>query len=86
VAFDIIYLGEFGAIWDVLPIMDALLENLEELKTQYKNHPEKHFCNNINQDWLKLDKYYKLTDKSPAYLATIVLHPLIRWKTIEQNL
>ena len=66
--------------------MDALLENLEDLKTQYKYHPEKHFCNNINQAWLKLDKYYQLTDESPAYLATMVLHPLLRWKTIEKDL
>src|SRR5947209_12818391 len=78
--------GEFGAIWDVLPVMDALLETLEELKIRYKNHPEKHFCENLNQAWLKLDKYHRLTDESPAYLAAMVLHPLLRWRAIEEDL
>src|SRR3954462_14461473 len=59
--------------------MDWLLNKLEDLKFQYAHHEEVHFRNNLNQAWLKLEKYYRLTDESPAYLAAIVLHPHLRW-------
>jgi hypothetical protein len=29
----------------------------------------------INNTWLKLNKYYVLTDKSEAYVAAVVLNP-----------
>jgi hypothetical protein len=31
-----------------------------------------------------MDKYYKLTDKTPVYVAVIVLYPLRKWKWIEK--
>jgi hypothetical protein len=33
------------------------------------------FCAEINHGWMKLNKYYELTDRSPAYIAALVLHP-----------
>jgi hypothetical protein len=33
------------------------------------------FCAEINHGWMKLNKYYELTDRSPAYVAALVLHP-----------
>ncbi|KAG8664851.1 uncharacterized protein FPOAC1_013631 [Fusarium poae] len=38
-----------------------------------------------NSGWAKLDKYYRLTDESPAYVAAIVLHPLHKWHYIQEN-
>jgi hypothetical protein len=32
-----------------------------------------------------LDKYYRLTDESPAYVAAIVLHPSHKWHYIYEN-
>ncbi|RKK08163.1 hypothetical protein BFJ65_g16824 [Fusarium oxysporum f. sp. cepae] len=38
-----------------------------------------------NSGWAKLDKYYRLTDESPAYVAAIVLHPSHKWHYIQEN-
>src|SRR5579871_6162987 len=59
--------------------MEWLLQELEEFKVQYNNHPDKHLKTNINLAWKKLDEYYTLLDDSPVYLASICLHP--RYKT-----
>ncbi|KAM4061469.1 transposase-like protein [Hirsutella rhossiliensis] len=32
-----------------------------------------------------MDKYYCLTDESPAYVAAIVLHPSHKWHYIHEN-
>jgi hypothetical protein len=40
-------------------------------------------CVQINQGWDKLDKYYKATDDSTAYVASLVLHPAFTWKWLE---
>ena len=34
---------------------------------------------------MKLDQYYSRTEDSPAYLASLVLHPAFRWSTIESQ-
>jgi hypothetical protein len=34
---------------------------------------------------MKLDQYYALTEDSPAYLASLVLHPAFRWSTVESQ-
>ena len=36
-----------------------------------------HFNTGINTAWLKLEKYFKLVNRSPLYTATIALHPAI---------
>ena len=33
----------------------------------------------INNTWLKLDKYYTLTDITKAYIAAVVLNPYKKW-------
>jgi hypothetical protein len=38
-----------------------------------------------NSGWAKLDKYYRLTDKLPAYIAVIVLYPSHKWHYIYEN-
>jgi hypothetical protein len=39
---------------------------------------EHHFSTNINLGWQKLDNYYCLTDRTPTYLAAVVLHPRMK--------
>jgi hypothetical protein len=36
-------------------------------------HPEQQFKDNINLGWTKLDEYYALTDRPPAYIAATVV-------------
>jgi hypothetical protein len=76
--------GQFGAIWEVLPTMEWLLDQFESFKIQYEHHPESHFRHNVVQAWMKLDKYFKLTDLSPAYVAAVVFHPRLKWSFVEK--
>jgi len=39
----------------------------------------------INSGWAKLDKYYALTSKTPAYVGALVLHPAYKWQYIEEH-
>ena len=44
-----------------------------------------HFHHSVQLGWQKLDEYYTLTDDSPAYVASICLHPRYKWKWIEKK-
>lgn len=44
-----------------------------------------HFYHGVQLGWEKLDEYYSLTDDSPAYVASICLHPRYKWKWIEKK-
>lgn len=77
--------GKHGAIWEVLPTFEWLLNLFEELKervrhTTTETYPdqeplEDHFETNINAGWQKLVKYYEKLDDTPVYYASVVLHP-----------
>ena len=63
-----------GAIFDVLPAMDMLLNTLEDAKLAYKAQ-KSHFASCINLAWTKLDEYYNLSDNSPVYVVAVMLDP-----------
>jgi hypothetical protein len=65
--------------------MEWLLKHLEETKIQHERDEEPHLRIGCNLGWMKMDQYYTLTEDSPAYLATLVLHPAFRWSTIESQ-
>ena len=69
--------GRTATIERILPAMDFLLEKFEDGKALYKENPFIGPC--INSGWEKLDKYYNLTDRSPVYIAAMVLCPAIKW-------
>ncbi|KAM0664385.1 hypothetical protein ACQRIU_006967 [Beauveria bassiana] len=77
--------GKFGAIWEVLLTMEWLLKHLEESKFRHERDEEPYLRIGCNLGWMKLDEYYSLTDESPAYLASLVLHPAYRWTTVESQ-
>lgn len=60
----------------ILTGMDLLLDHLEAAKTTYFG--DAIFKAAIETSWDVMEKYYKLTDNSPAYAAAIVMDP--RWK------
>ena len=73
-----------GATVDrVLPTMDFLLEQFEEGKNQYKDDIFMGPC--CNSGWAKLEKYYSLTERSPVYIAALVLCPQNKWDYIDSN-
>jgi len=55
---------------------DVLKKAQEEINKSNANFERtKHYNTSINTAWLKLKKYFKLTDFSPLYVIAIVLHP-----------
>lgn len=56
--------------------MDLLLDHLESAKLAHKDNAI--FTAAIETSWDILEKYYTLTDDSPAYATAIILDP--RWK------
>ena len=73
----------FATIDLILPTMDFLLEKFEEAKRMYADDQYMGPC--CNAGWAKLDKYYSLTDKSPVYIAALVLCPQWKWSYFEDN-
>jgi hypothetical protein len=67
----------------VLSTIEFLLEQLEISKLQYSSDAYIRPC--INSAWAKLDKYYSLTERSSAYIATMVLISFQKWTWIEDN-
>jgi hypothetical protein len=53
--------------------MDFLLEQFETAKETYVSDPFMSPC--YDSGWAKLDKYYSLTERSPVYIAALVLSP-----------
>jgi hypothetical protein len=75
--------GRTATIERILPAMDFLLEKFEEGKELYKENPFIGPC--INSGWERLEKYYNLTDRSPVYIAAMVLCPAIKWGYFQKN-
>lgn len=67
----------------VLLSMDFLLEQFEDAKRVYAEDPFMGPC--CNSGWAKLDKYYTLTERSPVYIAALVLCPQWKWDYIESS-
>ena len=67
----------------VLPIMDFVLEQFENFKERHRNHPI--LAPIFNSGWNKMEKYYRLTNDTPAYVAAIVLNPNFKWQYIQAN-
>lgn len=67
----------------VLPAMDFVLEQFESFKEQHRDHAV--LAPMFNSGWKKMEKYYTLTDDSPAYLAAIVLNPNFKWQYIQAH-
>ena len=75
----------YGNMWDVAQAFEFLLTELEKWKSTAENHPDpEHFKININLGWKKLDQYYTKLTETPAYYASVVLHPQYRWNYFEQ--
>ncbi|OBS17545.1 hypothetical protein FPOA_26357 [Fusarium poae] len=75
--------SSFATLDNVLLAMDFVLAQFEAGKEAYIDDPI--MAPMYNSGWAKLDKYYQLTDESPAYVAAIVLHPSHKWHYIQEN-
>jgi hypothetical protein len=74
--------GHYATVERILPIMEFLLDILEKGKDEYAEHPFIGPCTKYG--WAKIEKYYKLSDQSPAYIAAVVMCPNRKWKFFEK--
>lgn len=61
----------------VLDEEDILVSDKDKAVQEYR---AEHFKISINQAWVVLNKYYKLSDNTPAYQVAVILYP---WFKIE---
>ena len=73
-----------GALCDVLPAFDHLLNHLERAKAELMGRGDSHLATCVNLAWRKLDEYYKYTDDSTVYLVATVLDPRLKFGYFEQ--
>jgi hypothetical protein len=64
------------SLYNTLTSIDYLLHHLEYVRSQPSS---KHFIVSLNVGWLKLRKYYKITDLNPAYIIAVFLNPHYRY-------
>jgi len=63
-----------GALYDIFPAFDMLLEHIENAKGFYVGSTP-HLLQSLDLAWEKLNKYYALTEFNPVLYAAVVLHP-----------
>jgi hypothetical protein len=70
--------------------LDRTLFTMDVLHKHYNQALDKHKDNQrligcVLASWHVFDKYYKLSDESPAYAAALILHPSRRKAHIQKN-
>lgn len=73
----------------VLESMDYLISHVKIKQDEHKRDPN--LSASLLTMWFAFDKYYKLTDRTPAYAAALLFNPCFRrrylddeWKAVEQ--
>jgi hypothetical protein len=74
--------GRFGAIYEVIPVFECLLDAFEEhvrlfedVDYEQYDAPEDHLAINSSGAWAKVSEYFSKLDDSPVYYAACCLHP-----------
>jgi hypothetical protein len=88
--------GSYGALWEILVAFEIILINLEDARVKYvllnkskgkskTGSDYMHLSACINAAWGKANKYYKLLDDSPVYVAAVLLHPSLKWSFFHKH-
>ena len=77
--------GSYGAIWEVLPSMQYLINALERASEIHTYRKAKHLHICINNALAKLREYSQLLDDSPVYAASLVVNPAIKESYFDRN-
>jgi hypothetical protein len=75
--------GRHTTLDQTLFTMDVLHKHYTQAFNKYKDNNPLRSC--IAASWAIFDKYYQLTDESPAYGAAMLLHPSRRSAHIKKN-
>ena len=73
--------GRKATLEMVLPSLDFMIIRLEEAKTTYQH--DQFMVSSIQAGWTKALKYWNHTERSPVYIAAIVLDPTLKWSYFE---
>ena len=77
-----------GALWEILPVLEKLLQHFESLEQQAKRgdfNDNPRIQSLITLAWGKTKDYYKKTDASIAWMAAVVLHPRFKWAYFDRT-
>jgi len=80
--------GSYGAVWEVLKSMDFMFTRLQKVQDEINANEAAFpasFKAGVHWAYLKLIKYYRLTDETPIYRAAIVLHPAYKFDYFEDQ-
>ena len=75
--------GYYATLNCTLFTMDVLYKHYNQAFNKYKDNQQLLGC--VLTSWYIFEKYYKLSDESPAYAAALILHPLQRKAHIQKN-
>jgi hypothetical protein len=62
--------------------MEFFIKHFTEMKNKHKENP--HINARVLTAWFKFDDYYKETDETPVYAASVLLHPELRKQYLEK--
>ena len=77
-----------GALWEVLPVLEHILGYFEDLQTKAvagEFAGNQRIQSSITLAWNKTREYYTKTDASIVQIASLVLHPRIKWQYFQKN-
>jgi hypothetical protein len=72
--------GRNASLADVLPDIDFLLDAFSNELTKAEEEDNLPLAAMVKCGWETLDKYFSLTDRTPGYVAAVVLHPQRTWQ------
>ena len=78
----------YGALWEFLIVLEHIIAHFESLETQSKQHQFDDYegiQQSITLAWQACLKWYRKTDDSMAWQASMMLHPLYKWSFFEKN-
>jgi hypothetical protein len=67
------------------PVVSLSEDHIAETPEYWSPEKDRYLRNSLELGWEKLDKYYRLTDNSSAYVAAIALHPCFKWRWIQKK-
>ena len=77
-----VYESLYSTLDLVLPLIDYILAQFKKVKD---SNDDDIIALIYNSNWVKIDKYYKLSDLTPVYIVTIILHPSRKQRYIKRH-
>ncbi len=71
--------GRQATLDRVLPSLDFLVARFEKAIEVYEASNDQFIMSSLQAGWSKILKYWNRTERSPVYIAAIVLDPTLKW-------